>query len=274
MKGLMLKELYLTRKYRIVVLAVYLVLIFLCILVRLSAVYGNIAKLSEGIAENVSSVMYYIMVFGGAVLLFSTFTDYVIPDEKSGFRVYEHTLPVTEKSIVGAVYMTNLCFLGGATLVAYINLLIANLIFGMEFNAKYLLYIFAIGCVMYVVRTIQEAITYRVRKPNVAAMVMTLMFTLLYLGAAFGLNRWMNSYYNSYGIDIYEMDEAQREAALDALGIGEGQIITRFFQDEVMRVARWFGDNIWWLAPTVLLGITALSFFISVKALKRRGGRC
>ena len=73
MKGLMLKELYITRKYRTVVLVVYLVLIMLCILVKLSAVYGNIARLAEGGAENVSSVMYYIMVFGGAVLLFSVF---------------------------------------------------------------------------------------------------------------------------------------------------------------------------------------------------------
>ena len=273
MKGLILKELYLTRKFRTVVFIVYLVLVMLCILVKLSAVYGNIAKLSEGIPENVSSIMYYIMVFGGAVILFSAFTDSIIPDEKSGFRIYEHTLPVSERRIVGAVYLTNLCFLGGATVLAYIDLVIANLIFGMEFNAKYLLYIFAIGSVMYVIKTVNEAITYNVRKPNVAALATTLTLFLLYLGAAFGCIKWMNSYYKSFGIDIYEMDEAQREAALDVLGIGEGQILTRFVKDEVLPKVRWLGDNIWWIAPTVLLGITARSFFFSVRALKRRGGR-
>ena len=274
MKGLMLKELYITRKYRTVVLVVYLVLIMLCILVKLSAVYGNIAKLAEGGAENVSSVMYYIMVFGGAVLLFSTITDCIIPDEKSGFRVYEHTLPVSERKIVGAVYLTNLCFLGAAAVIAYINLALANLIFDREFNAKYLLYILAIGSVFYAVKTVQETVTYRVRKPKVASAVTNALFMLLYLGAGFGLMNWMDSYYRSYGIELYGTDEAQREAALEALGISDGQVMTRFFQDKVMEKVRWFGDNIWWLAPTVLLGLTAAGYFLSVKALKRRGGRC
>lgn len=273
MKGLMIKELYLTRKFRIITLVVYLILAMLCILVKLSAVYGNIAKLSGGIPDKVSSWMYYIMVFGGAVILFASVTDCIIPDEKSGFRVFEHTLPLSERSIVGAVYLTNLCCLGVATVLAYIGLLIADLIFGREFNAKYLLYILAIGCVMYTVKAMQEAVTYLARRPGAATLVTNVFFTAIYLGAAFGLSGWMNSYYNSYGIDLYDMNEAEREAALDALGIGEGQVISRFFQDEVMRVVRWLGDNSWWLIPTALLGLTAISFFISVKALKRRGAK-
>lgn len=273
MKGLMYKELYLSRKSRIIGAAVYFVVLMLFVMIKLSILYGNLGKLDEGITDNLQSIVYYIMVFGCAIVLFtSQYTSCIHADEKAGFRIYEHTLPVSERAIVGAVYLVNLCFLGVVTLVTYINMFIANALFGKSLEPMYLIYLFGIGCVFFMGMHGKMALDYWLRNPKRSSAIMSCTFFVIYFGAAFGIMGWLNSYYEKLGVDMYG-DEMEKEAALDALGITENQLISRFFDDELMPKVRWIGSNSWWLIPLVLFTLTAVWYFVSVKSLKRRGAK-
>ena len=269
----MYKELYLSRKTRIIGAVVFGVVLMLFVMIKLSILYGNLGKLDKSITDNVQNTVYYIMVFGGAVVLYvSQFTSCIQSDEKSGFRIYEHTLPVSERSIVGAVYLVNLCFLGAVTLVIFINMFIANALFGKSLDPMYLVYLFGIGCAFFMGVHGKMALDYWFRNQKKSTTVMSTIFMTLYFGAAFGLMGWIRSYYKKLGVDLFG-DAVDKEAALDALGVTETDILNSFLQDEIMTKVRWIGDNSWWLIPLVLFTLTAVWYFVSVKALKRRGAK-
>lgn len=274
MKGLMLKELYLSRKLRIIGAAVWFIVILLCVLVRLSALYGNIALLGEGSAENVDNVAWRVMVFGGALILYSVqFTNSASSDEKSGFRVFEHTLPVSEEKVVGAVYLTNLCAFVIVTAVNYITALSACLLFDRSFDPMFLVSIPGIGCAAYLFVHFKAAMNYYIRNPKKSQTVFTLFCMGLYFGGFFGFTRWFTSYTERFGVQA-GMSEAELDAVLEAQGLTQDRIMINFFKEEIMGAVNWFGHNAWWLVPVIVGGVTALCYFISVKGLKRRGGRC
>ena len=263
MKGLIYKEFYLSRKLRIIGIAIYILLMLLCILVKLSALYGNIGHLAESTVSSVESVTFYIMTYGGAAVLFACqFTCQIAADEKSGFRRYGQTLPVTEYKMVGAVYLLNLICLAAVTVICWVIMLIACLMFGRDIEPKLLLYIFGIGCFVYMFFHANMAVNYNFRRAKTAKMIFTVIFMTLYFGAAFGLVHWMDSYcIKMTGFSIYD------EEAEDVTN----QVMTMFYKDEVMGKITWLGDNLWWLIPAVLLTLTALWYFLSVRGLKRRG---
>lgn len=271
MKGLMLKELYLTRKYRIIGAVVWFMMIVFCVLIRLSALHGNIALLGEQIAENACGIAYYIMVFGGALILYSVqFTNCVISDEKSGFRIYEHTLPVSEKKIVGAVYLLNLAALGAVTVVNWLMYLTANAVFDRSLKAEYLLYIPAIGCGIYVAAHMIAAVNYNIRSGKKASTVKSALGMAVYFGAVFGFTSWMDSYTEKItGLSAFA-EEAEKDARMEELGLSYDRLMTGFFKDELLPAARFIGKNSWWIA----LAVIAVCYFVSVRGLKRRGGKC
>ena len=274
MKGLMLKELYLSRKLRIIGIAVWFVVILFCVLIRISALYGNIALFGEESAKNAETIAWAIMVFGESLLLYSMqFTNSADADEKSGFRVYEHTLPISEKKIVGAVYLTNLCAFAAVTAVNYITALSACLLFDRSFDPMYLVYILGIGCLAYMLVHFKAALTYMMRNPKKGQMIFTIFCMGIYFGGAFGFMNWFTGYYGRFGVDS-GMSEAEKDAVLEAQGLTETSVMNDFLNNEVMGVVRWFGSNAWWLVPVIVGGVTAVCYYLSVRGLKRRGGRC
>ena len=269
MKGLMLKELYLTRKLRIIGAVIWFVIIVFCMLVRLSALHGNIALLDEKIAENACETAYYILVFGGTIILYAMqFTNCVLSDEKSGFRIYEHTLPVSETKIVGAMYLVNLAAFGIVTVINLLTYFMANAVFDRSFDAEYLLYIPAIGAAAYLISHLFSALNYCIRSSKKASAVKCVIGMGVYLLAAFGFFTWMNSY--SEKITGFSMvtDEAQKNARLEELGLSDTGLMYHFFKDEVLPALEALKYNCLWIAPLLI----AACYFLSVRGLKRRGG--
>ena len=270
MKGLMLKELYLTRKLRIIGAVVWFVMIVFFVLVRLSALYGNIALLDEKSVENINSIAYYGLVFGGTIILYAMqFTNCVLSDEKSGFRIYEHTLPVSETKIVGAMYLVNLAAFGIVTVINLLTYFMANAVFDRSFDAEYLLYIPAIGCVEYLMVHLIAVVNYNIRSAKKASAVKCALGMGLYLLVAFGFFTWMNSY--SEKIIGFSMltDEAQKNARLEELGLSDTGLMYHFFKDEVSPALEALKYNCLWIAPLLI----AACYFLSVRGLKRRGGK-
>jgi hypothetical protein len=260
MKGLMLKELYLSAKYRIIVLSTYGLLFILCVLVRLSSVYGNIANMTG--RDMVVNSIFKVMALGLPLILYSSvFNIQVLNDEKCHFRQYSHTLPLTEKQIVGSVYLLCLIFFGIATLAGWVNYFIACGVYGREIDLKYLLYIVIIGSVSFVVSCINMSNAYRYRSNKICTAIIAVTCIILYLGIAAGFMGLMYYYYKQHGYDLFAESGSEKEPP-DAT--------MNDFMNDLAANLRWVGAHFWWLFLLTGAALVYLSFCRSVKALERR----
>ena len=261
MKGLMIKELYLSLKFRIIALCVYVMLFVMCVLVRLSALYGNIAKMDG--RDMLENSIFNVMALGLPLVLYaSAFVSQVLNDEKCRFRQYSHTLPLTEKQIAGSVYLLYLILFGIATLISWVNYFIACGIYAMEIDLKYLLYIVIIGVLVMVSYCLNTSNAYRFRNPKICTAIIVAVCIILYLSMAFGFIGLMYYYYKQRGYDLFAESGSGKEPP-DAT--------MNDFTNDFTANLRWVGCNFWWAFILAGAALIYLSFRRSVKALERRG---
>ena len=120
MKGLIYKELYLSKKNYIALLAVILGVVLLGILVGLGTRVGNL----KNYAEEEKAGFFYMFVYAtyAVVLAFVMEIFWSIEnDRKSGWRKIEYTMPITAKKRVGAWYLTCAMVLGCCLLIGLMN---------------------------------------------------------------------------------------------------------------------------------------------------------
>ena len=257
MKGLILKELWLSKKLRIIGLVLYLFFLIFAVLVKLSLLYGNMGHLNAGAQKNAADLTATVMIFAFPLLLYSSqFTCQIVSDGKCRFRTYSYTLPVTERQIVSSVYILNLISLGAMTVLSWLNYGLACLIFDRKFEAVYLIYIFAIGCVTFTIAHGRYVLHYRFRNEKKANGIFSAICTAIYFGAAFGMFGWMNSYIEDQG---YSLSDDIPESVMDG-----------FWKDELLGVVKWLDKNGWWLVIVLIVGLCTLFWQLSIKALRRR----
>ena len=107
MRGIIFKELYISRKKIYISIATYFFLTLLCVLVKMSAEFGNIRLLDKEAVENTLNIAFYFFVFGLLFVFTGLLVNNVSADLKSHWSIYQRTLPFTERQLVGAGYITN-----------------------------------------------------------------------------------------------------------------------------------------------------------------------
>ena len=260
MKGLIIKEFWLSLKYRIIVISVYALLLLLCILVRLSALYGNIADM-EG-KDMLTNTIFLVMALGlPAVLYLASFSHQIYNDEKCRFRQFSLTLPLTPEEIVRAEFISYLISFGAATVISWLNYFIACAVYSKGTDLKYLLYIVIIGAVLYVFACFNLTLAYRFRNPKKATAIQISICLVLYFGGAFGFIALMDSYFKKRGYDMFS--DHEDEAVPDSL-------MAEFMQDMADKL-KWVCEAFWWLFIIVCVSLIYLSYRRSVRSLERRG---
>ena len=111
MKGIIFKEFYISRKRIYISIATYLFLTLLCILVKLSASFGNIRLLDKEAVDSTVTITFYFFVFGLLLSISGMLVNNVCSDLKSHWSIYQRTLPFSEKQIVSAAYISNVVVL-------------------------------------------------------------------------------------------------------------------------------------------------------------------
>lgn len=259
MKGLILKELWLSKKLRIIGILLYLLMLIFAVLVKLSLLYGNLGHLNEWAQNNAADLTSTIMIFGFPILLYSSqFSCQIASDEKCRFRLLEHTMPVTERQIVSSVYIMNLISLAAMTVMSFANYGLTCAMFDREFKPMYLIYILAIGGGIFTLTHGRYTLFYRFRNEKKANTIFTAICMAIYFGVDGGFFLWINSYVDSKGFSFGSDDLPE--------GIMEG-----FWKEEVQPAVNWLGDNGWWLITVLIIGFAGLFWYLSVRALKRRG---
>ena len=261
MKGLIIKDFFLSLKYRIIVLSVYFMLLLLCILVKISSLYGNIADMKG--RDMLTNSIFQVMALGlPAVLYLASFVHQIYNDEKCRFRQFSLTLPLSPEEIVGAEYICYLISFGAATVISWLNYFLACAVYGNDIEPKYLLYIFIIGAVLLMTSCLNLALAYRLRNQKKGAAIQISVCLVLYFGGSAGFVALMDHYFKKRGYALFS-DNYDDEAVPDSL-------MTEFMQYMADKI-KWICETFWWLFILAGISLIFLSYRRSVRSFERRG---
>ena len=259
MKGIMIKELFLSKKITIIGLATYLIAFIMFVLVKLSILYGNIGKLPENTIKTAELTLYYIMPLGLAFILYaSVMTNNTKSDIASKWNVYAYTLPLSEKQIIGASYIYNALLFAAATIINFIVYFIALGLYGDKFDYSMLFIIVGIGALCFVILGLNKFFMLLFKgNTTKARTVLCCIYMGLYFGIFFGIGQYITHFYESRGYKLDDQDNWPPEASVE-------------FQKHVTRLGATIKDNLWWSVPLILITLGVLFYALSVMALKRR----
>lgn len=130
MKELIFRELYLTRKDRILNLVISLIFLLVGILVMLSMSFGNLSRPTEQLTEENITGIYYICMYGVAFIIMLSsgynnkliFSDYAVK-----WVCFSRTTPIGERKYTGAALAVNIVMsvIGLAGAIGYVSVLSA-----------------------------------------------------------------------------------------------------------------------------------------------------
>ena len=135
MKGLIYRELYIAKRSYLTGLFVTLAVMIVGILVRLSTIYGNLAKLDGDSFRIMDVYTYNIFMYLPLIAAMCTFmTDHgvIIGDSKCRFGVFAYTLPVSEVQLAAVKFVI---LTGSAVASVVLGVLNAAMICGISGKA-------------------------------------------------------------------------------------------------------------------------------------------
>lgn len=135
MKGLIYRELYIAKRSYLTGLFVTLAVMIVGILVRLSAIYGNLAKLDEESFRIMDVYTYNIFMYLPLISALCTLmTDHgvIIGDSKCRFGVFAYTLPLSEVQLASVKFVI---LIGSAAASVVLGILNAAIICGINGKA-------------------------------------------------------------------------------------------------------------------------------------------
>ena len=246
MKGLIFKEIYISRKRCYISAATYISLLIMCILVKLSAVHGNLRLLDAEAVRHVENVTFYLAVFGLLIAMAGVVVNNAETDKITRWDIFRRTIPFTEKQIVGAVYISNAITLGIALAVHTLVSLVVCTVFDIKFEPWFLSVFLAFCLLVYLINAFSLFCQYRFRDPKRAKLVYSAVLFVIYFGIC---------------IALY--------AALAMTAPGEDPVKTEKFLKDTGSSILSFIKNYSWVIPAVCAALTAVLFFVSVRACKR-----
>lgn len=246
MKGLIFKEIYLSRKRFYIAAASYFSLLVMCILVKLSAVHGNIGLLDDEAVNYVEKITFYLAVFGLLMAIAGFVVNNSESDKTTHWDIYRRTIPFSEKQIVGSVYLSNAITLGSALVVHTLVSFIVCAVFDKSFEPWFFFVFLSFGLLVYLVNSFNLFCQYRFSDPKKSKLVYTAVCFSIYFGVC-------NALAFAMLLKAPKGDPAKNEQFLKDTG--------RSFVS--------FLKNYSWTIPVVCVILITVLFFASVRAFAR-----
>ena len=265
MKGIIFKELYISRKRIYISIATYLFLTLLCILVKLSASFGNIRLLDKEAVDSTVNITFYFFVFGLLLSIPGMLVNNVCSDLKSHWSIYQRTLPFSEKQIVSAAYISNVVVLLVMNVFHTLMTAVMCALFNKRFQLYYIGVFLAASLLFFVFNAIIMFAFYRFRDSKKAQLFYGAVFTLVYLAFAFAFVGRIYEY-DAMGRKEGARLAAQQGLPADAFPPESFQI--QYIKEDIHSLAK-FMQKFWWAIALLMIAIIILLFFASVKALAR-----
>lgn len=256
-KGIIYREVYLNRKRYIVGFAVYLAMIFIGVLFRMSMSFGNLAHVDEEIFNSVDVVTYYMFTLATPVILIISFAEtpeIIVSDYKTNWLKFSYTFPIAPKE--SALYKTAISFVGYlfSVIVSIINFCIFCPLCDRKFDVFNFKIMMIIMFALALMTTTEQLMTYKFKNVTLTQMVTSFIFTL-----AFGIVGLAMTIYLSKGIKKYSAEiESGDMSGMEAL-------IENLFEK-----LKDFLDIFVIFVPFLIVGIFVLEYFLTKKILSRR----
>ena len=170
MKGLILKDYYISKKFLIIGSCGFLLGDILLYLFRFSFIYGNFRNLSiEELASGIKTTDLVLPVVAGLIFLFAVVAgtdNSIYKDNSSGWFLHLFSSHISAKEIAGAKY-TQFAFLWLTGLIAsLINMVIYGLVFGFRYVAPAMVIFYIIAALISLIQCIILPMAYRYRNQN------------------------------------------------------------------------------------------------------------
>ena len=246
MKGLIFKDIYISRKRFYIGTAIYLSWLMMCILVKLSAAHGNLRLLGDEVVKHVENVTFYVALFGLMMDIAGFVVNNAESDKTTRWDIYRRTIPYTEKQIVGSVYLSNAITIGSALAVHTFFSLVVCAVFGEDFKPWFFFTFLSFGLFIYLINSFNMFCQYRFRDPKKAKLVYTAVLFIIYFGVCVGLM-----------------------IALASTAPGDDPVKTEQFLKDTGKSFISFLKNYAWTIPVICIILIAVLFFASVKAYAR-----
>lgn len=256
-KGIVYRELYLNRKRYIVGFVVYIAMLFIGVLVRMSMDFGNLAHAEEDVFKSMDMVTYYMFTLATPLILIISFAEtpeIIISDHMTNWTRFSYTFPISTKE--AALYKTGISACG--YLISVIVSIVNFCIFCPLCDRKFDVFNFKIMMIVMFVSalsaTIQQILIYKFKNITLAQTVTSLIFTVILVGVSFGMMIYSKSILKEY---IDSPDKTEDEAF---------EIIVNGIIDNIKN----FIDVFVIFVPFLIVGIFVLEYFLTKKILNRR----
>ncbi len=267
MKGIIVKELFIARKRFCITAATYFTLMLMWILVKMSCLYGNIGKYAGKGADEAAKTTYYFAVFGMLVVLIGFVINNTGSDIVSRWNIYQKTLPMTSKQLVGAVYLANAVTISAAVLTHLLMTFILCAIFGIGFKAFYLEVFAAFAVIVFFFNAMSLYPFYRFRSVKKGKLAASVLLGGIYVGLYIALYFFTNSSAQKAHEEISRLAQ-EMNVKISKLPVTEDKLAEEYLLRDLGKLTDTLLDFRWlFLIGAALL--TAGVFFMSAKALDR-----
>lgn len=256
-KGIIYRELYLNRKRYIVGFVVYIAMLFIGVLLRMSMSFGNLANADEEVFKSMDMVTYYMFTLATPVILIISLAEtpeIIVSDHQTNWTRFSYTFPISPKET--ALYKTGISACG--YLISVIVSIVNFCIFCPLCNRKFDVFNFKIMMIImfaFALTTATEQIlTYKFRNVTLTQTVTSLIFTVILIGVSFGIMVYSKILLKEY---VDNPDKIEDEAF---------EIIVNGMIDSLKN----FMDIFVIFVPFLIVGIFVLEYLLTKKILSRR----
>ena len=244
MKGLLLREFYLGRKYYILSLLMFLLVMTISLLVNLSTICGNLSRLPEDsvfqINENALTmlkILPYLVIF----ISFCTDGGVTFSDYKTNWMKYCGTTPMSEKKIVIVKFAAKMITLAAAFILCIIYTAVLGGITSTRFTFSAFKNLFMIFSLAVLFSYIFLTLSIGYKDKNAVTIRLIAIFAALYIPCMIYMVTFMN---NSSEEDV--------------------------FSGVVMPLIDKFKSIVFPLSPVIIILSVAVCYLLSVRFMKRR----
>lgn len=256
MKGLIYRELYLSKKSYTAGFVTFLMIFLIGLLFRLSTEYGNFAKLEGDAFRTVDIITYYESLYvPSAVIFFAMMAEHgiIIADFKSKWNTFAYTLPVSEKKTAFVKYLILVCSMLTGLIFSILNALIICGISDRHFTFGIVKNILIIMTCILINQAINIPLLMKLKSKAKSDVVFTIALAMLLFAFSKFINEIFTEIFSGFS-DIENMSEAE-----------VWELIGNFIQKIVD-----FRDKVFLFVPITIIAVISAGYYATVRILKGR----
>ncbi len=257
MKGLVFKEFYLSRKNIILITFFWFLFVMVGILLRLSILYGNLAKLNNEDYADSELMLYFGFLYLPVVLIMSlnqVLLQNIYSDYSTKWTQFGYTLPVSEYRYVGSKFMVTGIISCTGFLLSLVNAAAMCILWDRKLDAELVLSLLSVVMFIIIAFVGNCAFAYRFKNPKTQGIIIFILMVIIMGGLFTGFGHLILKINKQYP----NINDNQR-----------AKIVSGYIGNLLNRAKELLFDIMPFL-PLIFIVVMFLLYFLCVREMKRR----